>query len=359
MQRTTILLATAVAVSTLCGNQAWACPHCNIHNYLAESVRSSTNIFQGTVVRQIDEQTAEVEVLKVLRGKHEVGSKVTTKMYGSERYLGKKFIFSDPTSWPPTFEVLPLELEDEVVFLIQKKRPSITSVPEAITRVQGISVKTQGIGMEYLTSHYDEAAGPLVAELEKLMPAVFSNEDVFFGEHRLGKLLQALLSRDSSPAREFALAYIGKLGTPDEKKIDWNALPSKASSRGVFLQDMLFHSEKQAKLSATLRQQLMARLPNLSGQTQADAVYALVASEAESPNAVQAAMKTDDSSANMLAAGLYFAGNFKARWWAHDEAYAFWEKALAVAKQEELRAAISERLARAEKSSKRKKDDGN
>ena len=95
----------------------YACPNCNIHNHLAASVQSSTNIFHGKVLQQIDEWTVEVEVLKVLRGEHKVDSRVKSKIYGAKRYIGKEFIFSDPASWPPVFDALPLEFEDQALFL--------------------------------------------------------------------------------------------------------------------------------------------------------------------------------------------------------------------------------------------------
>jgi len=351
------IFATAVAVATLCARQAWACPHCNIHNYLAGSVRSSTNVFHGSVVRQIDDRTAEVEVLKVLRGKHKVGSKVKTEMYGSREFIGKKFIFSDPTSSPPTFEVLPLEFEDEVLFLMHEN-PSVKSAKEAIKRVQGVSVMTQGIGMEYLTNHYDEAVGSLVAELDTLMPAVFSTNEVFFGEHRLGKLLEALLSRESDQAKEFAVSYIGKMATQDGNKVDWSSIPYNASSRGVFLRDLLRHSRKHDNLTNALHRQVKPQLPKLSELALADAVYGVVVTQTDTVSGLQKNLEATASS-DLIALGLYFAGNYEARWWQHDKACAFWDEALSLAKRKELKEAISTRIKDSEKFWKRKHTDAN
>ncbi len=351
------LLLTVMVFTVLGGNRAVACPACNIHNYLAGSVQSSTNIFHGKVVRQVDDRTAEVEVLKVLRGKYKVGSTVKSEMYGSKGHIGKKFIFSNPTSRPPSFEVLQLQFEDEVLFLIQKK-PKVSNVKEAIKRLQGVSVMTQSIGMEYLTNHYDKAITPLIAEINTLMPKVFSTHDVFFGEHRLGKLMEALVYRESNHAKEYALSWIDGLPKLKEEKIGWTSIPHNASSRGVFLRDMLRHSRKHKEFSNTLRKRLLTHLPNLSSRTLADAVYALVLSESAAANDIQTILKKNKSS-DMLALGLYLAGNYRARWWAYDGAYAFWDKALVIAKQKELRAAISERIKRSEKFHKRKEKNAN
>lgn len=332
---------------------AVACPHCNIHNYLDRSVQSSTNIFHGEIVRELDDRTAEVQLLKVLRGKYEVGSKVKVEVHGSKERIGEKYIFSDPTSYPPTFEILPLEFEDEILFLIQEK-PAVKNLKEAIKRVQGISTLSQDIGMEYLKNHYEDAVGPLIAELDTLMPAVFSTNDVSFGTHRLGKLLEALFSTGSDRAKEFALSYVGKIVEQNGEKIDWASIPNTASPHGVFLQDMLRHSQEHKEFAVILREKLIAQLPNLSGRTLTDVAYALVLSTPVTADDIGKTLKADDASADMLAVGLYFAGNYNSRWWAHEKAYAFWDKALATAKQGKLQTTISERIKRAEQIHKRK-----
>jgi hypothetical protein len=346
-----------VVFAALYITRANACPHCNIHNYLAASIRSSTNIFHGKVIRQIDGQTAEVEVLKVLRGEHKVGFKVKSEMYGSKEYIGKKFIFSDPKSLPPTFEVLPLEFEDEILFLMQEE-PVVGNLKNAVKRVQGVSVVTQGIGMEYLTNRYDEAVGLLIAELNTLMPEVFSPNDVFFGEHRLGKLIEALLYRQSDQASTFVFAHVDELVKQDPGKIDWAAIPYNASSRGVFLRDILRFSQKHEDLVASLRKRLTAALPKLSGITLADSTYAILISGLDNVDGVQKVLQGNES-VDMVALGLYFAGNSESRWWQHDKAYAFWEKALSVAKRKELKDAISKRITYSARFWKHKTKDSN
>jgi len=345
-------LFVAITLAVLYSTPARACPSCNIHNYLAISIRSSTNIYHGKVVSQIDDRTAEVEVLKVLRGEHKVGSKVKTKMYGSKKYIGKKFIFSDPTSWPPTFEVLQLEFEDEVLFLIQEKK-AVSDVQEAVKRIQGVSVLTQKIGMEYITDHYDEAVAPLIAEMDTLIPKVFATNDVFFGKHRLDKLAKALLVRNSESAKKFVFARIDELAKQKQEQIDWAWVPHNASSRGVFIKDLISHSQKHEDLVAPLHKRLISELPRLSGIMLADSTYAILVSELDTVDAVQKVLGSNGS-ADMVALGLYFAGNDKSRWGQHEKAYAFWDKALSIAKRKELKDAISKSIKRSQRFNKRK-----
>lgn len=328
-----------------------ACPACNINNYLDDSVRSSHDIFVGRVIRQIDEHTAEVEVVRRLRTWYKVGSKVKTKMFHASKDIGKQFIFSDPTSWPPTFEVLPLEFEDEVLFLIQEK-PSIANTLEAIRRVQGVSRRTQGIGLGYVWNHHEQAVGPIIDRLEALMCKVFSSGDVSFGEHRLGQLLKALFLKDSIRAKNFSVAWIDGLGRQTLKKVDWSSIPYRASSRGEFLRNMLIQGHRHGRLSAILFDRVCEILPTLSGVIQADVVFAMVLSNVDNPDEIHQILRNTDSG-DMLALGLFFAGNHQASQWQHRVALGFWEKALSFAEREELKDAIGRRLEDSERFGRR------
>ncbi len=185
MKRQTLLLFV-IAFWCLPARQAVSCPHCNIHNLLAESVQESTDVFRGEVLRPVGRYRAEVKVLNVFRGTHEVGSTVTTRVFRLKWHVGDKFVFCETNSISGTFGTLDLEIEDEILFLVQGK-PDIRSMEEAIQRVQGVSVETQKKGMEYIADHHAAALKPLITELNSLMPQVFSNEEVFFGEHRLAR----------------------------------------------------------------------------------------------------------------------------------------------------------------------------
>lgn len=413
----TMLMAMALAVFR--AERAVACPHCNIHNHLASSVQSSTNIFLGEVLRQVADGTAEIKVLKVLRGTHKVGSKVTSKMWRAERHVGERFIFSDPTSHPPTFEVLSPEFEDEVLFLIQEE-PSVGNMEEAVKRVQGVSVVTQEIGMKYIEEHHDAALKPLLAELDSLMPAVFSGKEVFFGEHRLGKLVEALLLKSTDTGREFVFSQIDALPRQQPPPIEWKIWPvlvagaiglsillagllwlgmrvflrwrfpynlrsllifvtvaslvlgcaawylspwldpvrRAPSARGVFLRDMLCQTEKHQALSTAVKERMSEICLTLSGSMLAETVYAMLLAEVATPEELQTQL-TNRESAEMLALGLYFAGNHEARWWQHEEAYALWDKALSVARKRELKAAIGRRIGDSERIWERRNNDPN
>lgn len=349
-------LATAfLAVLGLCLTPAaHACPACNIHNYLASSVQSSDNVFLGKVLKQIDDRTAQVKVLKVLHGNHQVGEIVKTEMWQPNDHIDETFIFSDPDAWPPTFEVLLPAFENEIVFLLQKE-PAVNTIDQAITRVQGVSTVTQRIGMAYLADNHAKAVDPLINAISELMPDVFASDDVFFGEHRLGKLVQALLRNESKPVEQFVLNYIDGLSNQAPRKIDWQEIPRYASSQAVFLRDLLRHSEDQEELHQTLCERLIKQLPALSGAELADAVYALVLLDPAMLGAIQSALEDTEETNNSIALGLHYAARYKSGWWSHDAAYAYWDQAIAIAQNPELKQTIQEAIAHNEKRFERKK----
>lgn len=356
----TLLLLGVIATAALLfiiGTPVYACPECNIHNYLAGSVRSSTNIFQGEVLSQVDDRTVEVRVLKVLRGTHTVGSKVKSTMYGANEYVGKKFIFSNPTSRPPTFEVLPPEMEEEILFLLRKD-PSVDNIKDAVKWVQGVSVETQKIGMDYIQNHHDVAVKPLIVELNALMPQVFSADNVFFGEHRLSQLVTALFLKPTDAGRDFAVSQIEALTKQKLREIDWKVVPRAPSSRGVFLRDILCQTQKLPDVSASVNTTINRIYPKLSGILLAEVNFAMILSGAATPDFLQSKIK-DDGISDMLALGLYFAGNYESNWWQHDKAYAFWDKALALAKKKELKDTINKQIRDSEQFAKRTKSNAN
>lgn len=389
--------------------RALGCPACNIHNYLAKSVQSSTHIYEGEVLRQVSRTEAEVRVLKVLRGDHKVGSQINSEMFLSGRYVGERFLFSNPTSEEPRFEALPPEFEDEVLFLIQKE-PSVGDMREAVKRVQGISVVTQEIGMKYIEQHHDAALEPLLAELDSLMPRVFSGQETFFGEHRLGKLVEAILLKPTDAGREFVFSQIDALPSQRPRPVDWvrwsfgriiaiglsfllavpvwiaaralfrrwfphsprsrlvsltaaglallgtawflapwlDAVPRKASARGVFLREMLGHTKRDPELSNAVKNRLLDACPNLARPILAETIYAMVLANMMRPDEVQTQLG-GLISANPAAIGLYLAGNYESTLWQHEEARAMWNEARKLAEQGDLKAAIDMRIAESER----------
>jgi hypothetical protein len=251
------------------------------------------------------------------------------------------------------------------------------------------------------------------------MPAVFSGEDVFFGRHRLGKLVEALLIKPTDKGKEFVFSQIDALPNqrppPVERKIwtvltvgpiglsillvgflwlrrrvirrwrfslalrillifvavtslvlgcaawhlgSWLTVRQGSSARGVFLRDMLQHTQKNEALSTAVKERMSKACLNLSGPMLAETVYAMVLAGVATPDELEAQL-TRRRSAEMLAFGLFFAGNYESYWWQHERAYAFWDKALSLTKNRRLKAAIDSRIRSSERTWRRRTTDPN
>ena len=344
-----MLVSVIIFLST---TAAVACPDCNIHNNLAKSVRSSNDIIIAEVIRKLDDNTAEVKVTKVLRGNRQAGEMVTFKLSEADKKIGKSFIFSNPTAWPPRYEILPNELEDEVTFLI-KEKPSVDNIQDAVKRVQGVSVETKRIGMDYIRNHHNAAIKPLIAELNTLMPQVFTKDDICFGENKLNQLVEALFLEPTDAGKNFALAQIDAFGAKNQTEIAWKANPMYPSSYGIFLKNLLCQTQKHQLIAATINIHLKQIYQKLSGSVLAEASFAVILSDVASPEELNSWIKSDEA-VDMLALGIFFAGNDEASWWQYDKAYDLWDTALFIAKKQELHDMISQRIADSEQHWKRK-----
>jgi hypothetical protein len=115
VQRTALIAALAVPWPA----SVHGCVHCNIFNYLCPSVRSAPDIVVGTIERDVDDYHTSVRIERILRGTNSPGSMAIFRTHGMKDSTGKRFIFSNPHASPPTFEVLPENMEWEVSYLVR------------------------------------------------------------------------------------------------------------------------------------------------------------------------------------------------------------------------------------------------
>jgi hypothetical protein len=282
-------------------------------------------------------------VLKIYCGDHKVGDKAQMEMYDADQYLGERWIFSDPTSGPPAFEVLPPEFEDEVLFLLQKD-PAVQDLKEAVRRVQGVSVAAQEASRDYIREHHGQAVEPLLAELRTLGEAVFSEKEVFYGSYRMRKLAEALLLEPSPQGEEYVLDAIRSWETLRPSKIDWDKAPRVPSARGEFLKDLFASIPQDSALRGKARNALRGVFPRLKGGSVPEMVQALLLSGLETPDSLLL-IRDETQDADLLALGLYQAGNVKDGGWQWKAAAAYWRKASALASKLQLKHAIEEELA--------------
>jgi hypothetical protein len=512
--------------------QATACPYCNVHHRLAESVRISEDIYLGKVTQVTGGWNAEIQVLEVLRGTHKVGSTVTRRMLWEKPSAGREFVLCERDSSIVDFGELAADTEDEVLFLMQGRPfPAPRDMDEAIRRLRGVSVESAQAGMGYVAAHHAEAVKPLLAEIHSLVPAELSTAEQFSVEYPLARFVEALLLEPTDEGRDFVFAQIDRFpsqpASPDDWDIspllvpkaigsslllavllwfgtrsflrwrfpqslwslpvlvattslllwwaisyswwlyDWDVwllfipgivgmsislvgavwfgtrlllqrpfprtlwslllavgatsillgcavwyaprlflwipryhslvpvfgtsvvlvtclglgsrvvlrrpfpsslwsglmvvsvtaglavytawcaypVPRRISADGIFLRDVLRSSMKDPKFAAQVRERLLARCETLQGLPLAEAVYAMSLSNIVAPAQIGKTKLRNQESADMLALGLYLAGNYHSAWWAPERARPFWDEATRLAQTRRLKRAIADRIA--------------
>ncbi len=340
--RKRLLAGTLFCLLALYATACWACPHCNIHNYLAKSVESSKNIYVGRVLSQVDEQHAEIKVLRVIRGERQAGEKVKTQMWMAGRDVGAELVFSDPTSWPPNYPVLPLFVEDEIRFLIQPQL-AIADMDEGIRRVQGIGVETSKAGMEYVRLHRTGASAAIIKAIREIRFEEESGTEPPFCSYRLTNLVAALMAVPTKEAENFVVQETLALLGGRSEKLDIANFPHAATVRAEYLNDLLVQSAKSEPLQWKVRTSVLAAYPGLTGSLLTDVTYALVRSKASSPDSL-APLATDQMQKDMVAVGVLLVGNDSSRWWDWEHAAEVWKQALSVEPSETVRQRIQERL---------------
>jgi hypothetical protein len=225
MRKWSSRLVLAAMLSVFPSVVSIACPHCNIYNYLCPSVRSSSNIVIGVVERGVDDYATLVNVEKVLRGTNAAGSSITFKTHGMKDAAGRRFIFSDPQASPPTFEVLPEDLEWEVSYLIRgvptsandweyEHHQSLAEIPdqlqprprdpeEALRAIQGVSEVTRESGIEYAKRNREDMFSRIQKQLSLWGVKSNTKETDDFADHSLDGLVEAMWKTDAAAASGF------------------------------------------------------------------------------------------------------------------------------------------------------------
>ncbi|MDD4889405.1 MAG: hypothetical protein PHU85_05705 [Phycisphaerae bacterium] len=169
--RATLIVCIAAVGSVIGTSQGIACPACNLHNMLGDSVRSSKTIVVGKLSKVLGKNNVEITATRVVRGDVKPGQSVKMSGAFTKDLVGLEGIFCDPTSHYPRYDFLPLEAEFEVTWLAQwpmtsgnggifESGPTTQeeeafrpkSISMALKLAQGVSNEARRAGMEYLAA---------------------------------------------------------------------------------------------------------------------------------------------------------------------------------------------------------------
>jgi hypothetical protein len=226
---------------------ARGCPMCNMHNYLAFSVRSSSDIYVATVLKPVAENRAQLRVLRVLRGSARPGDLRTTDLWDAKRDVGNTLIFCNPTSRQPNWDSLPVELEAEINWLLATVRmapgeaaasrspyrpgqamtfedmtlgsipyspeltlkaesESVTNFEACVQRIQDTGNEGRRAGLAWLEAQTSFPSANLMTAVRSAREAHSTNQ--VFAAYRLDCLVEALTIAPTSEAEQFLLGEV-------------------------------------------------------------------------------------------------------------------------------------------------------
>lgn len=285
-----------------------ACPACNIYNKLGRSLADSANVVVGKLAARMDDNEILVEVIRPLRGSYRPGQTYVMRAWTLEP-AGKLLIFSDSKRFQPTFPVLDMQFEDEVLFLLN--RPKIDNVDEAIRRVQGWSNESRDAGMAYLRQCKPFPSAKLIEATESARKLLFAGKKVWGAQNRLGNLIEALMLSDDEEGQDYLLRQVELYLKQREGSLDWSKIPRVVTDRGEWLTALVGLAGKewdhrrhaaenpyrkpQPQLREKEKQMMLKALPDLGGVVLAETVYALCETGASTPKQLLSLLKPSQS----------------------------------------------------------------
>ena len=166
---------------------AFACPACNIHNYLFSTINASTTIYRGKII-SVDKDKAKVEVMEILKNKKndiQISEIRSEYLYQEKGKIGSEFLFCNPMISGVKFEVLDKRMEWEVKFLIDTA--NVVSTPsDAIKLIEGISNESYRLGIEYVKTNFEVSYDLLYRRMVEFRKECQLTKEDFFNAYRLG-----------------------------------------------------------------------------------------------------------------------------------------------------------------------------
>lgn len=334
--RCCIRLITATCLFSCFTVRTYACPACNIHNDLADSVYLSKNIIVGKVVKP----TFSVTVIRVLRGTNAIGSVVSVAEQFNPQDIGKEFILSDgyPNCESPTYYMLPSEYEWEIRFLLRNttfnpnapiaysrhQPPEAWHAVDAVRCVESMSYMTTGQGLNYVKSHPRDCAGLIRKELDKILSTTEPAENPHNTAFSLNELLSAYWLSDKESAVRFSRDHLQDFLRQKGRLIKVDSNQSDAGVEAEFLVSVFQQSTNSPSLRAELKTSILNTLPHLESTSLVPVIYALERSKLEDGKHLQSAIAnlliSDNGKRDSAALAYYQLGWFYGRWWKFEDA---------------------------------------
>lgn len=225
-----------------------ACPACNIHNYLSSSIKSSSQIYKGKVLRSIDNNKALIIVESILKKDStmsiEIGDSIQEYVYDAFEKIGKSYIFSNPMAIGIKFPILDHYFEEEIKLII--KDSSLVNVNEALILLNGVSsVSNRKAWIFFEGNKTDSISNLLLKNLTLLLDSCKLNKDYPFYDHRIRSNVSILLKLNDNHINNGLINLIYSINYSEYETYEWtDKTYNKQSGAGSFLRYLIEESSK-------------------------------------------------------------------------------------------------------------------
>lgn len=255
-----------------------ACPFCNIHNYMASSIRASEAIVLGVLVKNGGED-ARLHVLEVLRGNYEVGEELDWELHYYKAGDTAVFCKAAPDEHPYLFfQYYDRSAVGEIRFLLSGDSLA-RDLNEARTCLLGISADAVSTGIHYFEAHPEELNQTFPGLLDSLLRLPcrgISNQMV---DWRYASLCEAVMKATPSTAEALFFSVLNAQPPCLRLENDYALRYAPQGEPAYFYSHLLVHSKEQKDLNAKLKAFFLNRLRAASGAELSNLVFALVSSD--------------------------------------------------------------------------------
>jgi len=335
-----ILLLTQIAV--ISSYVALACPACNIHNYMGNSIRISNNVFVGKVVTNTKSKSY-VKVINVIKGDIQINKKIQMAYVYHQK--GDTAIFCiDPSHEQmqfPFYSEYDINDLQEVAFIV-KEDSVVTDLNTALMCITGNSYEAASMGIEFFKRN-PKYSGNLLKLYDSINNAAINNNVKYF-EWKNASITEALLIRNDEFTQTTVLNVLDIFLNPQTENINWDSLDLSESKTGIILHHLLAFSQQHDVLHKLIVDKILSSLPQLTNHQLADFTFAILYSKSIDNKALISKISLTNRDA--FALGLFYTGNKLAYYNNKSLAQQYLLSSLEICSNPKLRKSIEDALKR-------------
>lgn len=219
-------------ISILTFLSCFACPNCNIHNYLNSNICNAKSIVKVQVIDKSRESSkCTFIIIDIIRGSEDlnysIGDTIQEGYYSYVRDTGNYILLNyDLFSFmgEVVFDALDISYESEIRFLARGPE-RIDNKKEALEMLTGVSNYSNSLAINYIKLNYDSCYEDIKVQLESLVTKYLNGEEVLFLQHKINNLIKAIHSVSDIRNERFLIAMSKYILSNDTVFKGWENLP--------------------------------------------------------------------------------------------------------------------------------------